>query len=98
MSKIIGVTEARSKLGEIVSDVSKKKELYILTRGSKPEAVIIPYDEFLEMEEREKKLWGERLGLALKKSRVLFSDWLRDKGYDPEKLTEEEIERIIRSA
>ncbi|MDI6815836.1 MAG: type II toxin-antitoxin system Phd/YefM family antitoxin [Actinomycetota bacterium] len=98
MSKIIGVTEARSKLGEIVSDVSKKKESYILTRGSKPQAAIIPYDEYLAIEEREKQLWDERFELAINKSRTLFNEWLRSRGYDPEKLTEEEAERIIKSA
>ncbi|MDI6892333.1 MAG: type II toxin-antitoxin system Phd/YefM family antitoxin [Actinomycetota bacterium] len=98
MSKIIGVTEARSKLRKILDDISKEREPYVLTRGSKPEAVIIPYEEYLAIEERAKKLWNERFELALKKSRALFNEWLRKRGYDPEKLTEEEVERIIRSA
>ncbi|MDI6716965.1 MAG: type II toxin-antitoxin system Phd/YefM family antitoxin [Actinomycetota bacterium] len=98
MSKIIGVTQARSKLGEIVSDVAKKKEPYILTKGSKPEAVIISYEEYLAIKEQEKKLWNERFELALEKSRALFKEWLQRKGYDLDKLTEEELERIIQSA
>ncbi|MDO8886449.1 type II toxin-antitoxin system Phd/YefM family antitoxin [Candidatus Oleimmundimicrobium sp.] len=98
MSKIIGVTEARSKLKEILDDISRKREPYILTRGSKPEAVIIPYEEYLVIEEQIAKLWDERFEIALKKSRAFFNEWLRKKGYDPEKLTEEEVERIIRSA
>ena len=98
MNKIIGVTEARSKLKEILDDISKKRRPYVLTRGSKPEAVIIPYEEYLAIKEQAKRLWDERFELALKKSRAFFNEWLCKKGYDPDKLTEEEVERIIRSA
>ncbi len=98
MSKIIGITKARSVLKKILDDVSKKKELYILTRGSKPEAVIIPYEKYQTMEELEKKVWDERFEKALKKSRNFFEKWLKERGYEPENLTEEEVERIIRGA
>ncbi len=98
MSKIIGVTEARSKLRMILEDVSKKGESYVLTRGSRPEAVIISYKEYQALQEQSKSLWNKRFETALKKTRAHFTDWLRQKGYELEKLTDEEIERIIESA
>jgi len=98
MSKVIGVTEARAKLKTILDEVSKKKESYILARGSKPEAVIISYEEYLATQERTKELWEKRFNLALKKSRSIFKEWLRKRGYDPDKLTEEEISGIIQDA
>ena len=98
MSKIIGITKARSMLKKILDEVAEKRESYILTRGSKPEAVLIPYEKYQALEELEQKLWDERFQAALKKSRAFFEKWLKEKGYDPEKLTEEEIERIIRGA
>lgn len=98
MSKIIGVTEARSKLRAILDEVAKKKESFILARGSKPEAVIIPYEEYLETQERAKELWQRRFSSALGESRLIFRDWLKRQGYDPDKLTEDEILRIIQGA
>lgn len=98
MSKVIGVTEVRSRLKSILDEVVKQKESFILARGSKPEAVIIPYEDYLSFEERSRRLWNEHFDAALKKSQALFTKWLRKRGYDPDKLTEEEIERIIRSA
>jgi len=98
MSKIIGVTEARARLKAILDEVVKKKQSFILMRGSRPEAVVIPYEEYMAGEERARKLWNERFDTALKRSQSVFREWLLKRGHDPDKLTEEEIERIIRSA
>ena len=98
MSKVIGVTEARSKLKAILDEIVKNKEAYILARGSKPEAVIISYEEYVTTQERAKELWDKRFSSALEKSRSIFRKWLRKRGYDPDKLTEEDILRIIQGA
>ncbi len=98
MSKVIGVTEARAKLKSIIDEIKKEGESFILARGSKPEAVIIPYEEYLANEKRNQQRWNERFDSAIKKSQGSFKEWLRRRGYEPEKLSEEEVERIIKSA
>ena len=47
-------------------------------------------------EKRDQQRWNERFDIAIKKSQLFFKEWLRSRGYDPEKLSEEEVERIIK--
>ncbi|HLB48529.1 MAG TPA: type II toxin-antitoxin system Phd/YefM family antitoxin [Anaerolineales bacterium] len=47
MDKIIGVTELQRKFRAVFEEVVKKHTPYILTRGSHPEAVLIPYEQYL---------------------------------------------------
>jgi prevent-host-death family protein len=48
MNKIIGVTELQRKFRSVFDEVVKQQMPYILTRGSRPEAVLIPYNQFLK--------------------------------------------------
>lgn len=48
MNKIIGVTELQRKFRAVFDEVVQRKTPYILTRGSRPEAVMIPYDQYLK--------------------------------------------------
>jgi len=55
MQKIIGVTELQRNFRTVFDDVSMGHH-YVLTRGSRPEAALIPYEDFrryLEMREKE---------------------------------------------
>lgn len=95
MEKIIGITEARIKIKDLVDKVSEKNETFIIARESRPQAVLISYDEYVrnkEMIEENKKFRFEKV---LEKSRMQFLQWLKKRDYDIEKLSEEEIERII---
>jgi len=47
-------------------------------------------------EKRNQQRWNERFDIAIKKSQAFFKEWLRSRGYEPEKLSEEEVERIIK--
>lgn len=56
MQKIIGVTELQRRFRAVFDEVAKENVPYVLTRGSRPEAVLVPYDEFLRwqaMQEQE---------------------------------------------
>ncbi|HSB00598.1 MAG TPA: type II toxin-antitoxin system Phd/YefM family antitoxin [Anaerolineales bacterium] len=56
MQKIIGVTELQRRFRSIFEEVVRKNMPVILTRGSRPEAVIISYEDyqrFQEMQEQE---------------------------------------------
>lgn len=48
MNKIIGVTELQRKFHAIFDEVARQHIPYILTRGSRPEAVLIPYEQYLK--------------------------------------------------
>jgi antitoxin Phd_YefM of type II toxin-antitoxin system len=47
MDRIIGVTELQRSFRAIFDDVATKRVSYILTRGSRPEAAMIPYEEYV---------------------------------------------------
>jgi len=47
MSKIIGVTDFQRRFRKTFDEVAEDHVPYILTRGSRPEAVLIPYEEYL---------------------------------------------------
>ncbi|MDD5622489.1 MAG: type II toxin-antitoxin system Phd/YefM family antitoxin [Actinomycetota bacterium] len=97
MDYIIGITNARNNIKEIVDTISDKDETYIVTRDSVPEAVIISYKKYIE----NKKLLNQMSELiyekSVKKSRLQFKEWLMQKGYDTDKLSEEEISDMIKN-
>lgn len=56
MQRIIGVTELQRRFRSVFDEVAKKNIAYVLTRGSRPEVAMIPYEEFLRyqaLQERE---------------------------------------------
>jgi len=46
MNRIIGVTELQRRFKSIFDEVVKNQTPFILTRGSRPEAVLLPYEEY----------------------------------------------------
>ncbi len=50
MQRIIGVTELQRRFRSVFDEVARERVPYILTRGSRPEAVLIPYEEFLHFQ------------------------------------------------
>ncbi len=48
MNKIIGVTELQRKFRVVFDEVVKQNVPFILTRGSRPEAVILPYEQYIQ--------------------------------------------------
>ena len=88
MEKIIGITNVRTKIKDIVDKVSDKEETYIVTRDSKSEAVIISYDKYLENKELiylftlDAELASKLTEIAKSRqvsSESLINAWLREK-------------------
>ena len=50
MQKIIGVTELQRRFRSVFDEVARKKTPIILTRGSRPEAALIPYEDYLRFQ------------------------------------------------
>jgi prevent-host-death family protein len=77
MNKIIGVTELQRSFRTIFDEVARRRTPYILTRGSRPEAVLIPYDEYLRFQQfQEKDILGrfDRLMERMAAHNKTFSD------------------------
>ncbi len=53
MQQIIGVTELQRKFRSFFEDVVSKRIPLVLTRGSRPEAVLIPYEEYLRFQQMQ---------------------------------------------
>jgi prevent-host-death family protein len=87
MDKIIGVTELQRKFKAVFDEVVKKNTAYILTRGSRPEAVMIPYEKyqrFLQADADEILLRFDRLRRRMAEVNARYTD--------------EEVERDLREA
>jgi prevent-host-death family protein len=50
MQKIIGVTELQRRFRSVFDEVAESNVPYVLTRGSRPEAALISYEEFLRFQ------------------------------------------------
>ena len=87
MNKIIGVTELQRSFRAVFDEVARKRMPYILTRGSRPEAALIPYEEYLRFQQFQEK---DVLGRFDRLTERLVS---RNASY-----TEEEVEADIRKA
>jgi prevent-host-death family protein len=53
MQQIIGVTELQRKFRSFFDDVVRKRTPVILTRGSRPEAVLISYEDYLRFQQMQ---------------------------------------------
>ena len=87
MNKIIGVTELQRSFRAIFEEVAHKRMPYVLTRGSRPEAALIPYEEYLRFQQfQEKDILGR------------FDRLIERMAAHNEAFTEEEVEADIRKA
>lgn len=87
MDKIIGVTEFQRKFRRVFDEVVKERTAYILTRGSRPEVVMIPYEryqKFVEVDEAEVLVRFDKLRKRMAEVNARFSD--------------EEVEKDLREA
>ena len=51
MDRIIGVTELQRNFRAVFDEVARKRVRYVLTRGSRPEAVLVPYEQYVRFAE-----------------------------------------------
>ncbi|OFW64284.1 MAG: hypothetical protein A2Z35_00300 [Actinobacteria bacterium RBG_19FT_COMBO_36_27] len=97
MEHIIGITNARNNIKEIVDAISDKDETYIVTRDCIPEAVIISYKRYVENKKLLKIVKELKYEKSIKKSLLRFKEWLDQKGFDAGSLSEEEIGDMIKN-
>jgi len=92
MEKIIGVDEARAKLGTLVKEVSNYGKSVVITRRSKNQAVLIGRDEYIKLKEIEAQNARIKLRSVIKK----IEDLIKEEGLSAEEV--EEAIKIVRSA
>jgi prevent-host-death family protein len=77
MQKIIGVTELQRKFRPFFEDVVHNHTLLVLTRGSRPEAVLISYEDYLrfqQMQESEVLARFDKVWNRLSEVNTAFSE------------------------
>ena len=77
MQRIIGVTELQRRFRPFFEDVVRKRIPLVLTRGSRPEAVLIPYEDYLryqQMQEGEVLAHFDQVWNRLAEVNASFSD------------------------
>jgi prevent-host-death family protein len=77
MQRIIGVTELQRRFRSVFDQVVKEKIPYVLTRGSRPEAALISYEEFLcfqELKEQEVLARFDRLVARMAEQNAAVSE------------------------
>ncbi|OGG31231.1 hypothetical protein A3I51_01375 [Candidatus Gottesmanbacteria bacterium RIFCSPLOWO2_02_FULL_38_8] len=95
MQQIVNITEARNDLSNLVSKVSKNRKPVVIIRDSKPEAVLVSYQEFISNQEEQKKLWDQTFENLQKEGKKAFRIWAKKRNIDVDKLTEEEVYDLI---
>lgn len=55
MEKIIGTTDLQRNFRAVFDEVAKEHIPYVLTRGSRPEAVLVPYAEYLRYQQLQEQ-------------------------------------------
>jgi prevent-host-death family protein len=50
MQKIIGVTDLQRRFRSVFEEVARQRVPYVLTRDSRPEAALIPYEDFVRFQ------------------------------------------------
>lgn len=75
MNKIIGVTELQRKFRTIFDEVVERHTPYILTRGSRPEAVLVPYEQYLKFAQADEAGVLKRLENALARMAVVNAQY-----------------------
>lgn len=75
MNKVVGVTTLQRNFRAIFDEVARDKIPYVLTRGSRPEAVLIPYDEYLRFQQLREQEVLERFDRLLAKMAEVNAQW-----------------------
>lgn len=77
MHRIIGVTDLQRRFSAIFNEVVAERVPYVLTRGSRPEAALIPYEEFtrfLAWKEQEVLYEFDRVMARLAEQNAAYGD------------------------
>ena len=69
VQKIIGVTQLQRRFRSVIDDVTKAGVPYVLTRGSRAEAALVPYEDYQHLQALHEKEVGFELDRLLERMR-----------------------------
>lgn len=95
LPKFIGITELRNKAREVFDMLKKEETPVVVMRDSKPEAVIVSYNEYDLLEKEKRRLWNRRLDELAQKSKPYIVSFLKRKGYEAKKITGDKLVSIL---
>lgn len=93
MQQMINVTQARSRLGQLVSSVAKNKRNVIILRDSLPQAVLISYEQY----EKQEKEWDKEFLRLMTESKKNFKTYVKKRTI-PYPKNEEAMYELINQA
>jgi prevent-host-death family protein len=81
--KIIGVTDFQRRFRAVLDEVVERHVPYVLTRRSRPEAALVPYEDYVRFQDLEERdvlrLFDRcRARLALRNAEVSDQELARD--------------------
>lgn len=88
IDRIVSVTEARSRLSELV-DKATAGEFWVLTKGGKPRVAIV---DVAYLDELVRRAWFNELA---HQSQNAFDTYLREQALNPDKVDEATIETLL---
>ncbi|MEW6568535.1 MAG: type II toxin-antitoxin system Phd/YefM family antitoxin [Chloroflexota bacterium] len=87
MNKIIGVTELQRSFRAVFDEVARRRTPYILMRGSRPEAALISYEDYLRFQQLQEAAVLDRFDRLVERMEA------QNKAF-----SEEEVEADVRKA
>ncbi len=88
---IISITEARSRLSELV-EATVDEDVWVLTKGGKPRVALV---DVAYLSQLMRRAWFDSLS---ERSQGAFDRFLQAQGEDPDSLSDERIEELLASA
>ncbi len=88
VDRIVSVTEARSRLSELVEDAADDT-FWVLTKGGKPRVALVDVAYLDELLRRA------RFNELAVQSQSAFDAYLRRQGVDPNAIDETEVDRLL---
>lgn len=93
MPNLINVTQARNNFSSLLDNITNKQESYIVIRDSIPQAVVIPYKQYLRQEQN----WTDDFDKTVEELKIQFRKKLIvQKASYPK--TEEEMYELVNKA
>ena len=88
---IIPITDARSKLDDLVTD-AVGNNFFVISRQGKAKAALIDVEYILNLQKKLDQIEMEQLQSEMQQS---FKKYLKKKGVNPETLTDKEAENYL---
>lgn len=90
IERVVPLTEARSRLSEIV-DSAVQDRFWVITKGGKPRVAVV---DVQYLDELVRRAWFDALAA---KTQGAFRQYLLRQGLNPDEITEEEAEALLQT-